>query len=227
MPALQIEEGLSSPAMQSVGAGMPATGITYLASPPSSDFSYKQKRRFPLPLQRRIRQSAAMKPNTQRSGEHRLRHGRVSESGRIYLITTVVAGRRALFCDAIRASTAATLIDDAATWPNAHLYAWVLMPDHLHCVLQLRGHTDISRTVGSAKARISRTLAHRGLIQLPLWQRGYHDRALRFDDDLTDTVRYVIENPLRAGIVGQLGEYPWWGAAWLDRRGTASRSPQR
>ncbi|MNN82247.1 hypothetical protein D3C81_1991650 [compost metagenome] len=48
-----------------------------------------------------------------------------------------------------------------------------------------------------------------------LWQQGYHDRALRRDEDLVKLARYVVANPLRAGLVEKLGDYPLWDAIWV------------
>ncbi|GAB3394611.1 hypothetical protein GCM10027514_40890 [Azotobacter armeniacus] len=58
---------------------------------------------------------------------------------------------------------------------------------------------------------INRELHLRG----QLWQRGYHDRAMRRDDDLQAKARYIVANPLRAGITLKLADYPLWDAVWL------------
>jgi len=45
-----------------------------------------------------------------------------------------------------------------------------------------------------------------------LWQPGYYERILR-DDEATEAVaRYILENPIRAGLTGELGEYPYAGS---------------
>lgn len=49
----------------------------------------------------------------------------------------------------------------------------------------------------------------------PLWQKGFHDRALRQEEDLQAVARYVIANPRRAGLVDRTGSYPLWDAKWL------------
>lgn len=47
------------------------------------------------------------------------------------------------------------------------------------------------------------------------WQKRYHDHALRKEDNLKQMARYVVANPLRAGLVKRLGDYPLWDAVWL------------
>ncbi|GGY09626.1 hypothetical protein GCM10007160_41190 [Litchfieldella qijiaojingensis] len=48
-----------------------------------------------------------------------------------------------------------------------------------------------------------------------IWQRGYHDRAIRDEEDIRAVARYIVANPLRAGLVNDIGQYPLWDAKWL------------
>jgi len=59
--------------------------------------------------------------------------------------------------------------------------------------------------------RINRRLGGSGRV----WQMGNHDHALRRDEDIVHFARYVVANPLRAGLVERLGDYPLWDAAFL------------
>ena len=83
------------------------------------------------------------------------------------------------------------------------------MPDHIHWLLQIADGGNLSSAVHLYKAKVSVLLGQR------VWQRGFHDHALRGDEDLRDVVRYVIANPLRSGLVKSVGEYPHWDAIWL------------
>jgi len=49
-----------------------------------------------------------------------------------------------------------------------------------------------------------------------LWDRGVHDHALRSDESLRAVARYIVLNPVRAGLVRKVGLYPFWDAVWLD-----------
>ena len=48
-----------------------------------------------------------------------------------------------------------------------------------------------------------------------IWQSGFHDHALRREEDLAQLARYIVANPLRAGLAQRVGDYPHWDAAWL------------
>ncbi|MBF6621935.1 MAG: transposase [Pseudomonas stutzeri] len=145
---------------------------------------------------------------------HRLRLGRFSESGRCYLLTTTVRRREPL----LGAFATGRLL--VAELRATHEQAWatslagVVMPDHLHWLVSLQDRPldELMKRIKSNSARaINRRLGREGA----LWQNGYHDRALRKDEDLPAVARYIVANPLRAGLVERVGDYPLWDAIWL------------
>ena len=148
-------------------------------------------------------------------GSSRLRNGRVSLPGQIYMATAVTSGCKMWFSEFRLACIAARTIANASCWPDAKLLAWVLMPDHAHLLLELGHAEDISRVLQRVKALVS--VALRPELQgEPLWQAGFHDHAVRNCESVRDTARYLIANPIRAGLVSDVGDYPFWDAGWLE-----------
>ncbi|MBT8130323.1 MAG: transposase [Gammaproteobacteria bacterium] len=143
-----------------------------------------------------------------------LRHGRFSEYYRPYLITTVTHERNPVFSDF---DTARVLIREMQTTCSElriESLAWVLMPDHLHWLFVLR-HTIISEVVRRVKGKSAYVInRHRGY-HAKVWQKGFHDHAIRKEGDIKAIARYIIANPLRAGLVLKIGDYPFWDAVWL------------
>ena len=88
------------------------------------------------------------------------------------------------------------------------------MPDHFHWLVQIN-NTPLSRVIGATKARCTHSVNSRTGASGPLWQSGFHDRAIRDNEDLLPFARYIIANPLRAGLVDRIGDYPLWDAIWL------------
>ena len=88
------------------------------------------------------------------------------------------------------------------------------MPDHIHLLLQL-GETELSVVMKRLKARtaiaLNREIGRRGRF----WAKGFHDHALRKEEDLLAVSRYIVANPLRAGLVKSVSDYPYWDAVWL------------
>jgi putative transposase len=143
-----------------------------------------------------------------------LRRGRHSEPERIYLLTTTVLQRRPLFSDFRLARLLIRELRVAHEQQQVASLAWVVMPDHLHWLVQLQSGSldELMRRIKSNSARqINQLLGTQG----PIWQPGYYDRALRQSEDMQSAARYIIANPLRAGLVERIGDYPLWDAVWL------------
>jgi REP element-mobilizing transposase RayT len=144
----------------------------------------------------------------------RLRKARFSEPGRIYLLTAVAHQREPVFADWRLGRLVVDQLRCADETSVVTSMAWVVMPDHLHWLLELHNGT-LAELMCRIKSRSSRSINLIRGDRRPLWQRGYYDRALRRDEDLKDAARYIVMNPLRAGLVKRVGDYPLWDAIWI------------
>ena len=143
-----------------------------------------------------------------------LRRGRFSKIGLYYFLTSTVAGRRNILTD----DDCARIVFDSLGWLHFTnrfcIDAAVVMPDHIHFVGNLRAG-NLASIMHSLKSFTSKQLLRKG-IEAPVWQSGYYDHALRADDDYAVRVRYLLENPLRAGLSTRVKDYPfllmplWW-----------------
>jgi REP element-mobilizing transposase RayT len=149
-----------------------------------------------------------------RPSSHLLRHGRCSEQGRAYLITAVTHQRCCIFTDwrLGRLLVAELRRAHEQEWVNS--IAWVVMPDHFHWLVQLEQRT-LAQLMQAIKSRSTLTINQASNRRGAFWQTGYHDRAIRDGEDLLPFARYIVANPLRAGLVEKIGDYPLWDACWL------------
>jgi putative transposase len=146
-------------------------------------------------------------------GHRALRKGRVSLPRHIYLVTAVTAYRRPLFKDTDMARAFSQSMLDPRCWGDASPLCWVLMPDQWHGLIELGPSDSLSLVINRVKAVTAKRL---GCVQPSLvWGRGYHDRALRKEEDLRTVARYLVANPLRAGLVDHVLDYPYWNCIWL------------
>jgi REP element-mobilizing transposase RayT len=144
-----------------------------------------------------------------------LRRGRLSEPGRIYLVTTVTRDRRPVFSDLASGRIVVHCLRDVEWSGLAETLCFVVMPDNLHWLLALDERKPLSRVVQVLKNLSARRLnALRGEVG-PVWQAGFHDHALRAEEDVVAVARDVVANPVRAGLVQRVGEYALWDARWL------------
>jgi REP element-mobilizing transposase RayT len=147
-------------------------------------------------------------------GHRALRIGRHSQPGGIYLVTFATHHRRRVFAHFRIGCAACRTFQPSVSADSATLLCWVLMPDHFHGLIRLDGATPLSRAVHRLKSGSSRACTAAGATR-PLWARAFHDHALRRDEDMVETARYVIANPVRARFVERVCDYPFWNAAWL------------
>jgi REP element-mobilizing transposase RayT len=138
-----------------------------------------------------------------------LRIGRVSIPGQIYHVTMTTQSREAVFAGFAAASVAARCLYADSITGRVQTLAYVVMPDHVHWLLQLGEQTNLPVAVRIYKAIVSAALERH------IWQRGFHDHALRAEEDVAAVARYIVANPLRAGLCKRIGDYPFWNAVWL------------
>ena len=78
---------------------------------------------------------------------------------------------------------------------------YVIMPNHLHMILILRqAYSDgsaicspatVSTIINQFKGYVTKQLG------FSLWQRSFHDRIIRNEDEYNQVRRYIDENPIR------------------------------
>ena len=148
-------------------------------------------------------------------GYRSLRRGRASERGQVYLVTFVTFERRVLFSDHIAARCMCRALVDLRSWRTSKLLAWVLMPDHWHGLVELGDADCLERLVNRLKSHSSRRVRLECGIDGRIWADGFHDRAMRYDDNLPAAARYIVLNPVRAGLVERVMDHPYWNAVWV------------
>jgi len=149
------------------------------------------------------------------AGRRALRKARISLPGQIYLLSVVCEGRRRCFEEWESASAVCGVLDTPSNWLDAQALCWVLMPDHWHALIQPGARVplpDLMQRINSLSARATNSASGR---HGRVWQPAYHDHALRKDEDVLACARYIVANPLRAGLVTRLHDYPYWDANWL------------
>jgi putative transposase len=112
------------------------------------------------------------------------------------------------------------------------LYAWVIMPEHIHMVIKT-GSTDVTgkKILHRLKWPFARTVIGRwrklGAKILPritdatgdlhFWQTGGgYDRNLVREEEWFEKINYVHNNPVRRGLVAQPTDWRWSSARWYD-----------
>ena len=146
------------------------------------------------------------------------RYRRASVAGSSYFFTVVAYRRQPILCDEMIRSALRGAIEEVRVARPFVIDAWVLMPDHLHCVWTLpEDDADfptrwmmIKRTVSLAcKEKYRRAdwmtaskLKHR---ESTIWQRRFWEHQIR-DEEHVDYIHY---NPVKHGHVQQVADWPY------------------
>jgi putative transposase len=125
-------------------------------------------------------------------------------------LTFCVAGRRQVFTNAVLAAKLVGQFLRVARFYSFELLAYCVMPDHALLARGLAGNADLCRFVRSVQRHSGQAYAHK--THRPLWQPGYFERVLRRDEDVITATRYIIWNPVRAGLVDSPRNYPHLGS---------------
>lgn len=145
---------------------------------------------------------------------HLLRRGRFSAIGQTYHVTFTTLQRKRHFVNFELARAVIREVKRSDETGFTETLAFTLMPDHAHWLFTLsRGDlSDFFARAKSASARRVNTI--RGLSQT-LWQKDFYDHGVRSEESLLAIARYIVANPLRAGLVEAIGDYSHWHSAYL------------
>ena len=148
-----------------------------------------------------------------------LRKGRYSAPGYYYFLTASVTQWRKIFA---KRNNAKVVLDTIRWLHTANRFvvdAAVVMPDHIHWLVELSTNKTLEKVVGNFKGRSARQINRARRKKGRLWQPGFHDHALRNEESVQSAGNYVIYNPVRAGLANTLEGYHLWGAVWIDGSG--------
>ena len=147
---------------------------------------------------------------------------RANITGGTYFFTVVSYRRQKMLCDEpIRNALREGIEKTRQTYPF-DIDAWVLLPDHLHCIWTLpEGDSDFSTRWGKVKRHVSLACGadykrlewisdskkkHR---ESTLWQRRYWEHKIRDQDDFNRHLDYIHFNPVKHGLCDNAIQWPY------------------
>ncbi|OGP71673.1 MAG: transposase [Deltaproteobacteria bacterium RBG_13_58_19] len=132
---------------------------------------------------------------------------RAKEPGGTFFFTVVTHRRRKLFNDPENRLSLRKVIMEVQSSHPFIIDAWVLLPEHLHCLWTLpEGDTDFSKRWGLIKAKFSGEQKTKGS---PLWQERFWEHLIRNDQDFQRHVDYIHYNPVKHSLVENPRDWPF------------------
>ena len=138
------------------------------------------------------------------------------QAGHVFFVTVTTHLRQPWFrLHPGLADTCVDVLRELARERGSVLYAWCVMPDHVHVLVE---DEDLVEFVRRFKGRMTPRARRLGA-KRRLWQRSFFDHALRQEESVYRVAMYIWENPVRAGMVDEPHAYRWSGSdVWPDFR---------
>jgi REP element-mobilizing transposase RayT len=130
----------------------------------------------------------------------------------IYFVTICTASRRRILHYPVVARLLIQALHDAPRVHGWMIGRFVVMPDHVHFFCSaVSDAKDLTAFIRDWKRWTARLIAEDSDIPPPIWQREFFDHLLRSADSYSAKWKYVRENPVRAGLVADAGDWPHQG----------------
>ena len=92
------------------------------------------------------------------------------------------------------------------------LHGWVIMPNHVHLLVRMLSTYALSSMIQGWKSFTTRQINQLLCREGTVWQREYWDRYIRNQHHYDNSLAYIHENPVKAGLVTCPEDWPWSSA---------------
>lgn len=170
---------------------------------------------------------------------------RVEHPGHARFLTFSCAGRLPLFHDDASKRVFANALARARERYSFRLFAWVVMPEHVHLLLFPKlPEWPVERVLWGLKRGVAQSILHDWRLARPeiirrihertgdtrFWMRGGgYDRNVWDSHELPEKIKYINDNPVRRGLVARPEDWAWSSARWYAgfREGGVTIDPVR
>lgn len=148
--------------------------------------------------------------------------------GEVYFVTFRTAERRVL-----QPQERNTALSACRFWDGKKidLYAAVVMPDHVHLLLQPRqvenkpdGVYDLAEVLHSIKSFSAHEIAAHSEIRIAVWQHESYDRIVRDETEFNEKWTYISNNAVVKKLAREPEQYPWFWYREMKDITTASET---
>ena len=147
---------------------------------------------------------------------------RALTSGGTYFFTVVTYRRREILTMPESRAALRNVIEQVRSEYPFNIDAWVLLPNHLHCIWRLpTGDNDFSKRWGLIKTGFTKKTKHlfqrdewmnkskKRHREATIWQRRFWEHQIRDETDYQTHMDYIHFNPVKHGLVDRVNEWPY------------------
>jgi putative transposase len=135
-----------------------------------------------------------------------------------FFVTICTANKQPYFSDPNISEEIVSELEYRRLRREIRLFCYCIMPDHIHLFIALEenyikkagafGERTLQNWVSAFKRHTSRMLSKMDDVK-PLWQQNFYDHILRRDESLIEICQYILNNPVRKGMVSTWEGYPY------------------
>jgi putative transposase len=130
-----------------------------------------------------------------------------TERGLAFFVTVVIEEKKPVFGSAKNAQLMVNTLQFFRKRDEIELYGYVVMPDHVHFMLKLKGDATIANIVKRMKTFVSRQLGPDAR-----WKEDYWPEVIEGCEMGLQKLKYIHENPVRKKLVERPEDYEWSSA---------------
>jgi putative transposase len=155
----------------------------------------------------------------------RIRHKKHHLSRDCYLgqvsvaMTACIEAGRPIFRNSEIVAAFTEILREAAERNDCVVPVYCFMPEHLHTIIT--GQTDGADTwkaICRFKQRTGYWLSQNSSV---IWQSDFYDHIIRRDESFANQIRYIVNNPVRRGLVENWEDYPFTGSIGFNLERTS------
>ncbi|MDH4223745.1 MAG: transposase [candidate division Zixibacteria bacterium] len=130
-------------------------------------------------------------------------------------MTFVTYGSMLYFEDDRYVESCIAFLKDLSLSYNFNVLVYCFMPDHLHLLIEGKEeNSNLRKFISMFKQRTNFHFKKKE--GNPLWQKDYYEHVLRKNEDTIQVMKYILNNPVRKGMVAEYRDYPFLGSLVYD-----------
>ncbi len=128
--------------------------------------------------------------------------------------TLCVHDRRNIFLDSLIVDNFTHVLKFLVDQGNCIIPVYCFMPDHQHLIVTgTSQQADVLNFIKIYKQKTGYWLSRNSSAK---WQKDSYDHVIRKEENLISIARYILDNPVRKGLVAHWADYPFQGSIGLD-----------
>jgi putative transposase len=140
---------------------------------------------------------------------------RIEEQDRLFFVTTNL-GKNVAHLSPLERTLVLETLGRCREKMRFKIFAYVVMPDHMHLMLEPAAHT-LTSVMREFKSKTALLLNQGRQTKGPLWQTRFFDFICRRVRDFSEKVEYIHQNPVSTGLVKLPEEWPWSSAGFYRK----------